>query len=376
MAQTLSEHLEYLTLKGRYDLFQQAIEAVLSEGDVVADLGCGIGILGFQCLSAGASKVYGIDNSQAIHIAREAAERAGFTDRYTCIAGSTFETVLPEQVDLLICDHIGYFGFDYGIVDMLRDAARRMLKTGGRIIPDRLALRAAAVSSDRCLAKAAAWVQPEIPAEFAWLDDYGRNTKYSHEFEKEELSSKAIPLGEIALSEGDQAIYSFATEIEISRDGRFDGVAGWFEAHLGGGVWMTNSPIDESSIGRPQAFLPVKKPFEVRKGDRIGFKLRAGSDGKMIAWEIQPPGGKGGRQQLSTWASMILSGHDLQERADKPAQLTEQARAGSLVLSLVDGNRTPAQIEQMVLETHPDLFPTDSATRDFVRNILARNTKT
>lgn len=375
MPHTLSEHIDYLSLQGRYELFQKAIEAVLRDGDVVADLGCGIGVLGIQCLKAGASRVYGIDSSDAIHIARETVERASLAERYTSISASTFETELPEPVDLLICDHVGYFGFDYGIVDMIRDAAARMLRKGGRIVPDRLALYAAAVSSDGCLEKSAAWTQPAIPPEFVWLDDYGRNMRYSHSFEAYELSSDSVRLGEIDLGSGDPAVYTFAAELVATADGRFDGIAGWFEAHLGGGTWMTNSPLDDASIGRPQAFLPVQSPFEVEEGDRIGFKLRAGSDGELIVWEVEPPNGRGGRQQMSTWASMIVSDNDLAVKAGKPVRLTKQADAAKLILSLVDGKRTFDEIERMVLERHPKLYPTAKATRDFVKAVLARNTE-
>jgi protein arginine N-methyltransferase 1 len=180
MSDVLAEHIEYLTLPGRNALYRQAIAATLRPGDRVADLGCGVGVLGLFCLEAGAGKVWGIDSSDAIHVAREAMAKAGLADRYECIAGSTFRTELPEQVDLIICDHVGFFGFDYGIVQLMRDARERFLKPGGAMIPQALDLMVAGVSSEDCLAKANGWARSEVPEQYRWLDRLSRNLRYSY----------------------------------------------------------------------------------------------------------------------------------------------------------------------------------------------------
>ena len=85
-------------------------------GDRVADLGCGSGILGLLCLRAGAGQVFGIDSTAMIEVARETFLRAGLAGRGDFIHGHSHRVELREPVDLVICDHVGYFGFDYGIV--------------------------------------------------------------------------------------------------------------------------------------------------------------------------------------------------------------------------------------------------------------------
>ncbi|QFT75985.1 class I SAM-dependent methyltransferase [Erythrobacter sp. THAF29] len=374
MAHPISEHVGYLALPGRYELFEKSISAVVRPGDVVADLGCGVGVLGIQCLEAGASEVYGIDSSEAIHLARETMVRAGLTDRYHCISASTYSTDLPEKVDVLICDHVGHFGFDYGIVDMMRDARTRMLKPGGRIIPDRLSLRIAGVTSEAARSKALAWRQEIIPEPFRWLDEFAANTKYGHEFTPEDLCTQDVAIGEIDLlcDEGD--LFSFKATLRAKGDATLDGLGGWFDAHLGGGVWMTNSPLEARSIGRPQAFLPLKNAVEVKEGDEIGVKVRAGADGKLIAWSVEPPRQRGPAQSMSTWASMVLSEGDLTKRSDRPAHLSNDGENARYVLALVDGERTPAEIEQIVLQERPDLRGTRRATREYVQSVLARST--
>ena len=46
--------------------YRQAIEAVVRPGDVVADLGTGLGVLALMAVRAGASFVYAIDQLQMI----------------------------------------------------------------------------------------------------------------------------------------------------------------------------------------------------------------------------------------------------------------------------------------------------------------------
>ncbi|MBV7258291.1 methyltransferase [Erythrobacter crassostreae] len=369
MSDSLAEHVHYLGLANRSDLYRSAISDCIAPDDTVADLGCGVGVLGIFCLEVGASHVWGIDSSDAIYLAQETVRKAGLDKHYTCIASSTFRAELAEPVDALICDHIGYFGIDYGIIDMVRDAAKRMLKPGGAIMPDKLVLQIAGVSSDACHEKAAAWSDDIVPKVFHWIDEQARNTKYPHEFAPGELCSAPVELGQITLNADTPEYFSFEAEIEITSSGRFDGLAGWFKSHLGNDVWMTNSPLDPNGIKRSQAFFPIARPFDVQRGDRISVTIRARPEGNFLAWDITPRGGP--TQKQSNWATTILAEAD-RATLDGPLRLNDNAQASQYILSLVDGQRTAAQIEETVMRDRPDLMPSQQGTRNLVRDILKR----
>lgn len=370
MLSVLQEHLSYLTLPHRQALYQRAITQILRPGAVVADLGCGVGVLGIAALRAGASKAYGIDHSDAIELARESAARAGLADRYSCTRGSTFQTVLPEPVDLIICDHVGYFGFDYGIIAMLDDARRRMLRPGGQIMPRRLRLLAAGAQSTKARAQIDPWRTDPVPPEQHWLHEYALNSKQVQTFTADDICTDAVVLGEIDLTIANPASFAFSTNLTAARDARIDGLACWFECELAEGVWMTNSPLDEASIGRSNAFFAARDPFAVTAGDPIAISFRLRPDDNLIAWTIQPPGGLP-KHKLSTWAGQILAPVDLQPNSQGPLALTAKGTARALVLGLVDGQRSGAEIEEMVLHLRPDLFPTEDEIRRFVRRQLA-----
>ncbi|MFC3098031.1 class I SAM-dependent methyltransferase [Alteraurantiacibacter palmitatis] len=370
MTSPLEEHYGYLAIAGRAELYQAAISQTITPGDTIADLGCGVGVLGLQCLRAGASHIYGIDYTDAIELARETMLRAGLDARYTAIRDSTFRAVLPEKVDALICDHVGFFGFDYGIIDMVRDARVRMLKPGGAVIPRRIDPMIAGVSSDSCRALAQQWNEADFPPEYRWLNAYARNTKHAHNIETADLCSPALTVANVALDADGPDRYSFKGTLEIARDCRFDGLAGWFNCELAEGVWMTNSPLAEGHIARSNVFLPCLQSFAVKAGDIVGVSLRFTTAGDMIAWTVTPPGGK--PQKMSTWNSRILTQADLAADAGKPPVLDRNGRARLAALALVDGKRTAAEIEAQVIANHPGLFPTAEEASRFIRVELGR----
>ncbi len=372
MTSVLAEHFDYLSLEGRAELYDAAIARVIRPGDVVADLGCGFGVLGIQCLRAGAARVYGIDSSGAIAIARETVARAGLAEQYHCLSGSSYRMTLPEPVDLVICDHVGWFGLDYDIIPMLEDARRRLLKPGGRILPQKLRLVIAGVSSDACRTLADQWTAPPIPAEYHWLVDYQHNTKHSREYAAEEICTAPVVAGEIDLTIDNPDSFTFTAGLVASRDARFDGIAGWFECELADGIWMTNSPLAQQRIARNQIFLAAREPFALRAGETAHVTLRCRKEGDMIGWTITPPGG-GKRQKMSTFNAVILHENDLTGPAAGPLALNTMGQARMAVLSLIDGQRTPEQIEQAVLAAHPALLPSESEIRRFVRTELAQN---
>ena len=62
-----------LSDKVRMQAYRDAIFNTVKSGDVVVDLGAGTGLLGIWAIQAGASKVYAIEKTSAINLAKEIA---------------------------------------------------------------------------------------------------------------------------------------------------------------------------------------------------------------------------------------------------------------------------------------------------------------
>lgn len=369
----LEEHLGYLSDPVRIDLFTKALRAVVKAGSHVADLGCGTGILGILALRAGAGHVYQVDESAMLAVARDTAARAGLQDRASFIAGRCQRVELPERVDLAICDHVGYFGFDYDIVGLFRDARRRLLKPGGKVMPARIALEISAIESDRYFKMAEGWRAEGVPEEFHWVRDYAVNTKHTAEFKRDELIAPPVALGAIDLRDDDREFFSWTAGLRMARGGTVHGLGGWFDCELCEGVHMTNSPLADTPIKRPQVFLPIDEPVTVKAGDPANVTVMARPDDRLIAWTVEFPVA-GRRFSQSTWQGMLLAPGD-PVRVD-PARVPTLSREGvarGIVLGYCDGKRNVRDIEQAVLREHPGLLPSAEEISRFVAHVLARD---
>jgi len=371
----LDEHIGYVADDRRLACFRRALVSLVRPGDVVADVGCGTGILGLLCLQAGAAKVWGIESTAMTEVAREAMARAGLGDRYACIRGHSLQVELPQPVDIAICDHVGFFGFDYDIIATLGDARRRFLKPGGRIVPSRIRLQLGAVQSPRCRDKAEAWRAVEVPSEYRWLRDFGINTKLPMMLTPDEILGEPAILGTIDLGADNPPFLSFQAELRVARDGVLDGVAGWFECELSEGIWMTNSPLSGAAIAREQAFLPIDQPLAVKAGEILNVSIMARPAGNLIAWTLEARA-SGRRFNHSAWKGLVLAPEDIVRfQPDRVPRLSRAGLARRIVMEYCDGRRTNREIEQEVLRDHPQLFPSREAISSFILGALGRDSE-
>jgi protein arginine N-methyltransferase 1 len=370
----LDEHLGYVGDRSRLEQFRAAIAAVIRAGDDVADVGCGSGILGLLCLQAGAGRVFGIDSTPMLEVARETFSRAGLGEQAAFFRGYSRRVGTPGPVDLAICDHVGYFGFDYGILGTLQDARRRFLKPGGRLIPARIRLQLGAVESEKGCDKVEGWRAEGVPPEFHWLRQQTVNAKHAIDLPREALLGRPADLGDIDLYADSPDFFSWSADLRIERDGVMHGLAGWFECELAEGVWMTNSPLSERAINRPQAFLPIDEAVPVEAGDLAKATVMARPADHLIAWILEFPS-TGQRFSHSTWQGMLLAPEDLiRAHPERVPHLNREGQARITVLGYCDGRRTAREIEQAVLREHPDLFPSPAEISRFVAQVLGRDT--
>ena len=375
MSGVLEEHLGYLSLHGRLDLYRKAVKIIVRPGDRVVDAGCGTAVLGLLCLQAGAAHVYVIDSTAVIEVARESFTRAGWALKTDFIRGASFQVELPERVDMVICDHVGYFGFDYGLIGLLADARRRFLKPGGTLIPGRLKLYVGAVESHKSHQLVEAWQGPGIPPEFHWVCKRAVNSKHAVTLQPDELLTDPVLLGCIDLQAENPDFFSWSAQLTVQRDGVLHGLAGWFECELAKGVWMTNSPLSDKGINRPQAFLPIDAALLVKAGDRLDVIVMARPADHMIAWVVAHPA-SGRRFSHSTWQGDLLDREQIvRSNPEHIPHVSRIAHSRNLVLSYCDGQRSVAQVQEAVLRDHPALFPSTEEITRFVTTVLSRDTQ-
>jgi len=369
----VGEHLVYVSDPVRLEAYRSAVARTVREGLLVADLGCGTGVLGLLCLQAGAARVYGIDSTPMIDVARTAFSKAGLLEKAAFTQSHSARAVLPERVDLVICDQVGYFGFDAGIVQSYADARRRLLKPGGTLVPSRIRLYAAPVESAKGHRLVAAWNEDPVPPALRWIAECAANTRHPMRLEAAELLGPPVHLGDIDLYADDGKLLSWKASLPIERPGTLHGIAGWFECELAPGVWMTNSPLAARPIQRPQAFLPLREGMPLDAGQHLAVSIVAKPQEEILAWTVDAPDGR--RVNQTTWQSAPLMPERLRRASpDRVPMKNREGLARLTVLGYCDGQRTAREIERLVLAEHPDLFPSPEESSRFVAHVLEKDT--
>ena len=111
----------------------------------LVDIGTGKdAVLARLCVEAGASIVYAIEiDKEAFEQAKSLVAELGYEQKIIMIFGDGLEVNLPEPVDICVSEIIGTIGGSEGAGVILNNA-KRFLKPGGVMIPERSVTRIAA----------------------------------------------------------------------------------------------------------------------------------------------------------------------------------------------------------------------------------------
>uniref|UniRef100_A0A183HTT1 type I protein arginine methyltransferase n=1 Tax=Onchocerca flexuosa TaxID=387005 RepID=A0A183HTT1_9BILA len=116
----------------RTSTYQRAIHVNAKDflDKVVLDVGAGSGILSFFAIQSGARHVYAVEaSSMAIHC-QELVRCNNLIDKITIIAGRVEDITLPEPVDIIISEPMGYMLVNERMLESYIHA-RKFLKPGG-----------------------------------------------------------------------------------------------------------------------------------------------------------------------------------------------------------------------------------------------------
>lgn len=378
MSLIVDEHREYLSDPARLDAYRRAVHEIVHPGIIVADIGSGTGILGLFALQAGAARLYSIEATGMIEIARALAAANGFGDRFHAIQSHSSETELPERVDVVLSDLIGRFGFDCDILEIYPDVAARLMKPGGRMIPSNVTLFAAPVEREDMNALVHFWSAPCAGFDVSPALDWAVNTGYPAALVAGDLLAEPLDVMHFATGTAPESPLRGTVEFAIARAGTLHGIGGWMAAQLSPGVSMTNSPIAGDRIRRRNVFLPVRKPFTVSPGDRVQLSLAVRPGQHLVNWTVSRSARDGSpiRQAHSTLRGMLTSRDDWR-RADPDfvPVLTGRGEGRLSVLQLCDGTRTLRDVEDEVFARHRDLFETRGDAAAFVAEVVSGYTR-
>jgi type I protein arginine methyltransferase len=262
----VDEHREYLSDPARLEAYRRAIHDVVRPGMVVADLGSGTGILGLFALEAGAARLYSIEATGMIEIARGLAAANGFADRFRAIQAHSSEAELPERVDVIVSDFVGRFGFDADILEIYPDAAARLLNAGGHLVPSEISLWVAPVERADMQAQVRFWNEPRAGFDISPAAEWALNTGYPVQLSAADLLADPSEAARVDVCRRPDGALRGNVEFTLRRSGTLHGIGGWSTARLSPTVTLTNSPLAaDPGSGAATCFCRCASPSPSRR---------------------------------------------------------------------------------------------------------------
>lgn len=266
----------------RHDAYARAFARALSNGGRVLDIGAGTGLFAMMAARAGADEVIACESNPAVaEAARDVVAANGLQGRVRIVQKDSKDLVVGVDMDgpadVLIWDNLANDMVGAGALPVLEDASRRLLKSGGAVIPAAGAVKAALVE-DRSIGQR----RMQTAAGFD-LTAFNRLAKpaYTQDCASPDIVLRSAPTTLFAFDF--QSGGPFAAEevraTATTPGGRIDGVVQWLEFDLDG-----FERYDTAPGGDVWAFgllvYPAPRSFDA--GEGASFVIAAAHDRQVL----------------------------------------------------------------------------------------------
>jgi histone-arginine methyltransferase CARM1 len=266
---------------------------------VVLDVGTGTGILAFFAIQAGASFVYAIDASESVNYAKLLAKQNGFDEKILFIQGKVEDIDIPEKVDIIISEPIGFLLVHERMLESYVIARDRFLKPDGLMFPSIGSIVLAPMTDEALhkdqLAKIDFWNNTN----FYGIDLSAVSALAHSEYFSQPIVGYVSPLSLISAHRTVHSIDFSAVSTEelrqfevpfsflVSQTALMHGLAGWFDIEFAGSSeTVTLSTAPESPITHwYQCKMLFKEPLAVNKGQTVSGVMRFAAN-PMFSYDI------------------------------------------------------------------------------------------
>ncbi|KAK5639336.1 hypothetical protein RI129_011828 [Pyrocoelia pectoralis] len=263
--------------------YQRAILSNLNDfkDKVVLDVGAGSGILSFFAAQAGAKRIYAVEASSMAHYAQKLVTANNLQDHIKVIPGKIEEIELPEKVDVIISEPMGYMLYNERMLETYLHA-KKWLCPSGKMYPARGDLHIAPFTDDALymeqFSKANFWFQTcfhgvNLAAlQSCALKEYFRQPIVDT-FDIRICMSKSIRhvVDFLEASETDLHTIDIPLEFHLLETGTCHGLAFWFDVAFAGSqqtVWLSTGPTEPLTHWYQVRCL-LERPLIVKQGQLL-----------------------------------------------------------------------------------------------------------
>jgi protein arginine N-methyltransferase 1 len=326
---------------------------------VVVDIGTGSGILAFFAVQAGARKVYAVEQDSIIEEAEKLAKISGYDEKIVFMQGKSDKVELPEKVDVITSELIGFFGLEENLLHFKINARDRFLKTGGSLVPAWLELYLVPVESEEIWKKhIGPWNRDYYGFDFSPVRDYAVSQRYLADCTNK-VKQLATPfmISNIDFYEIKRIPFVFNAEFAINKNGNFHGLMGYFRSGLSPNVVLSTSS-EEPVTHWEQTFFPMEDMVFVEEGDEVFCKIKAIPQMNTVYWEWRTTVNRKAEKiaEFNQSNLHIAKGELVMGRQDFKPVLSQDGEILRRVLELCDGKRSMGDISELLMTDYPEKY--------------------
>lgn len=292
---SLLSHERMLADRVRIAAYHEAIRRHVRPGQTVIDLGTGTGILAMFAARCSPAKVYALDHSDFIGLARQVARRNGL-DCIEFVQLNSREFTPPRPVDLVIHEQIGDELLTENMIDNLLDLKKRCLKPGGRILPAVFELFLEPVQLRAGRRVPYLWEAPVHGLDFSILRDAGEVDRFKppdyHCYLMEPSAVETLlctprPVLTFDLDRmenPEQVTDHVRVRKTASRRGTMDGLALYFRVVFDDDLSFDTSPMSPVSHWRSRLFRIPARRLEIGETFEVELDLPDPTD--VHSWRV------------------------------------------------------------------------------------------
>lgn len=256
--------------------------ARICPGQVVCEIGAGLGPLSLLALRAGASRVYGIERDpEALGIAQAVLARHGYgASRFVPVLGDSRGVGLPERVGVVVADLLTSAALGQNLHRVLEDALHRFARPDAVFAPASLGVFAA-LARPRVFARECEFWDADLYLEhgldYTDVVEVARAANRTLKLRPDELASSWEELQRIAFHERSSYGRASRALLRVRKPGTVTGFCVAFEAVLAGDAVLSNLPGREATHW-DQGFCPFPQPLACGEGDLVVLEVSVPSD--------------------------------------------------------------------------------------------------
>ena len=281
----LAMHERMIADSIRINAYHDAIKRHIHPGDIVVDLGTGTGILAFFAAQQNPKKVYAIDHSDFINIAKKIAAENNVAN-IDFVQTNSRKFAPDEKVDVILHEQIGMDLFNENMVENLLDLRARVLKKTGKILPGKFEFFLEPVSLKNEHTVPYIWEHKIHGIDFEFLKNVDEIKNYKRPgYDRRHVSApyvenflcepKAIFSFDINELDSESDLSDLVNCLEVSkkvvRPGRMDGLCLHFRVIFDDEINIDTSPLSEYTHWGNRLFRTERRNY--KSGDDVLFTI-------------------------------------------------------------------------------------------------------